>query len=113
MNNTRKFTILDYPQNGQNKGSYSGKSPSVVANKVFNKLCKDLNFFDNEGGTKYLVFYLKDLESGKVYPFIGTPVILQNPIEIDYQNKQLTVTHRNVVAKYDKNMEEVFKKNIH
>lgn len=105
------FTVLDFPEKGKNSGKYSGKSPGQVAAKVFNKLAKHYNFYDNLGGTKYLVFYLKDLESNKVYPFIGTPVLLHKPIEVNLEDKTLKVTHRNIVAKYDKDMEETFKKN--
>ncbi len=105
----RKFTILDFPQKGTNSGVYTGSTPANVANKVFNKLAKKMNFYDNLGGTKYLVFYIQDLDSKKVYPYIGTIIILQNPIELNYSNKNIKVNHRNIVAKYDKNMMEVFK----
>jgi len=105
----RYFTIMDFPEKNKNTGKYSGNSPAQVATKVFNKLAKYYNFYDNFGGTKYLVFNIKDLGSGKVYPFIGTPVVLHEPIEINLKNKTLKITHRNIVAKYDKDMQTVFK----
>lgn len=111
--NKRKFTVLDFPQKGVNSGVYSGSSPSTVASKIFNKLAKKLNFYDNEGGKKYLVFYMQDINSKKIYPYIGTVVILQKPIEINYSQKNIKINHRNIVAKYDNNMKEVFKKYLH
>ena len=105
----RTFTLLDFPEKGNSKGSYSGSSPSTVATKVFNKLAKKLNFYDNLGGTKYLVFYIQDVNSRKIYPYIGTVIILKNAIELNYSKKNMKITHRNIVAKYDNNMREVFK----
>lgn len=105
----RKFTVLDFPSKGTNYGNYTGSTPSIVANKVFTKLCKQLNFINNLGGTKYLVFYIQDLNSKKIYPFIGTIILLQNPIEVNYSKKSVQINHRNIVAKYDNNMREVFK----
>ena len=107
----RYFTVLDFPERGRNTGKYVGNTPGQVAAKVFNKLARHYNFYNNFGGTKYLVFYLKDLGSKKVYPFIGTPVVLNEPIEVNLKDKTLKVTHRNIVAKYDKDMEETFKRN--
>ena len=78
METKKRFTLIDYPEKGKKTGSYSGKSPSVVANKIFNKLAKKLNFIDNLGGTKYLVFYIQDIDSRKIYPYIGTIVVLEN-----------------------------------
>ena len=104
----RVFTVLDYPEVGKKTGRYTGSSPAQVAHKVFNKLCKKYNFYDNEGGTKYLVFYLEDVSSKKVYPFIGTPVVLHKPIEVNYGNNTLKINHRNIVTKYTKDMVEVF-----
>ena len=109
METKKRFTLIDYPEKGQKNGLYTGKSPSIVANKIFNKLAKKLNFIDNLGGTKYLVFYIKDIDSNKIYPFIGTIIVLQNPIEVDYNKKNVKITHRNIVARYDNNMREVFK----
>jgi len=103
-----RFTILDYPVRGETSGLYTGKSPSDAANKVFTKLAKELNFYDNLGGTKYLVFHIKNIDTNKIYPYIGTVVVLQKPIEIDYNNKNMKVHHRNIVSRYDKNMREVF-----
>jgi len=106
----RYFTICDFPEKGKNTGKYSGENPAQVATKVFNKLAKHYNFYNNYGGTKYLVFNILDLGSRKVYSFIGTPVVLHEPIEVNLRNKTLKITHRNIVAKYDKDMQEVFKR---
>ena len=62
----KKFCIVDYPVRGQNTGLYIGASKIVVANKIFNKLVKEFNYYDNELGTKYLLFYMMDLDSKKI-----------------------------------------------
>lgn len=105
----RRFTLIDYPEKGKDSGLYTGKSPASVASKIFTKLSKSLNFYDNLDGTKYLVFYVRDLDSKKIYSFIGTVIILKNPVEINYSKKNIKLTHRNIVAKYDNNMREVFR----
>lgn len=104
----KEFTIIDYPKKGMNTGKYFGSSATIVANKVFSKLTKDLNFYNNMDGTKYLVFNIQDVNSKKIFPFIGTIVILNKPIDVNYKNNQMKITHRNIVAKFTSDMKEVF-----
>lgn len=111
-NSKRKFTIMDFPERGMTSGLFSGDDEQKVAEKVFNKLAKVYNFYDNLGGTKYLVFTLQDINNKKVFPFIGTIIFLKNPIEVDLKKKKIKITHRNIVAPYDNNMREVFENNL-
>jgi len=104
----KRFCIVDYPVRGQNTGVYTGSSKIVVANKIFNKLVKEFNYYDNELGTKYLLFYMMDLDSKKIDGYIGTIIVLDNPIIVEKNGNQIEITHRNVVTRYTKDMEEIF-----
>jgi hypothetical protein len=104
----KRFCIVDYPVRGQNTGLYTGASKIVVANKIFNKLVKEFNYYDNEMGTKYLLFYMMDLDTKKIDGYIGTIIVLDNPIIVEKNGNQIEITHRNVVTRYTKDMEEIF-----
>ena len=108
MSKINNYTILNYPEEGQKYGSYTGKSPGIVANKIFNKLMKLYKFTDNIDGKKYLVFEFENINTGKVYEYIGTPIILQNPMSVNIHNHNISVTHRSIVVKYDDTMKEIF-----
>ena len=104
----KRFCIVDYPVKGQNTGVYIGSSKIVVANKIFNKLVKEFNYYDNEMGTKYLLFYMMDLDTKKMDGYIGTIIVLDNPMVVERNGNQIEITHRNVVTRYTKDMEEIF-----
>jgi len=104
----KRFCIVDYPVRGQNTGLYTGASKIVVANKIFNKLVKEFNYYDNELGTKYLRFYMMDLDTKKIDGYIGTIIVLDNPMVVERNGNQIEITHRNVVTRYTKDMREIF-----
>ena len=104
----KRFCIVDYPVKGQNTGVYTGSSKIVIANKIFNKLVKEFNYYDNEMGTKYLLFYMMDLDTKKMDGYIGTIIVLDNPMVVERNGNQIEITHRNVVTRYTKDMEEIF-----
>ena len=104
----KRFCIVDYPVRGQNTGVYTGSSKIVIANKIFNKLVKEFNYYDNELGTKYLLFYMMDLDTKKMDGYIGTIIVLDNPMVVEKNGNQIEITHRNVVTRYTKDMEEIF-----
>lgn len=102
------YTILDFPEEGQKYGKYTGKTPGIVANKIFNKLMKHYNFLDNMDGKKYLVFEFQNTDTGKIYEYIGTPIILKNPLSVNIHNQNISITHRSIVVKYDDKMKDIF-----
>jgi hypothetical protein len=104
----KRFCIVDYPVRGQNTGVYTGASKIVIANKIFNKLVKEFNYYDNEMGTKYLLFYMMDLDTKKIVGYIGTIIVLDNPIILEKNGNNIEITHRNVVTRYTKDMQEIF-----
>jgi hypothetical protein len=108
MTEKNNYVVLDFPEKGQKYGKYSGKSPGIVANKIFNKLMKYYDFTDNIDGKKYLVFEFQNIDTGRKYEYIGTPIILQNPMHVNIHNQNISITHRSIVVKYDKTMKEIF-----
>jgi hypothetical protein len=104
----KRFCIVDYPVKGQNTGVYIGATKIVIANKIFNKLVKEFNYYDNEMGTKYLLFYMMDLDTKKIDGYIGTIIVLDSPMVVERNGNQIEITHRNIVTRYTKDMEEVF-----
>ena len=108
MTEKHNYILLDFPEKGQTYGKYTGKSPGIVANKIFNKLMKHYKFDDNMDGKKYLVFEFQNTDTGKKYEYIGTPIILQNPMSVNIHNHNISITHRSIVVPYDKIMKEIF-----
>jgi hypothetical protein len=102
------YTLLDFPEEGQKYGNYTGKSPGIVANKIFNKLMKYYKFDNNLDGKKYLVFEFQNIDTGKKYEYIGTPIILDSPMSVNIHNQNISITHRSIVVKYDNIMKEIF-----
>jgi hypothetical protein len=112
MTEKNNYVLLNFPEEGQKYGRYTGKSPGIVANKIFNKLMKHYNFTDNMDGKKYLVFEFQNTHTGKIYEYIGTPIILQNPMTVNIHNHNISVTHRSIVVQYDKTMKEIFSQKL-
>lgn len=108
MTEIQNYILIDFPEDGQTYGKYTGKSPGVVANKIFNKLMKYYKFNDNMDGKKYLVFKFQNTDTGKKYEYIGTPIILQKPMSINIHNHNISFTHRSIVVPFDKIMKEIF-----
>jgi hypothetical protein len=108
MTEKHTYVLLNFPEEGQKYGRYTGKSPGVVANKIFNKLMKHYNFIDNVDGKKYLVFEFQNTTTGKIHEYIGTPIIFQNPMHVNIHNQNISITHRSIVVQYDKTMKEIF-----
>jgi hypothetical protein len=102
------YILLDFPEEGQKYGKYTGKSPGVVANKIFNKLMKYYKFDNNLDGKKYLVFEFQNIDTGKKYEYIGTPIIFDSPMSVNIHNQNISITHRSIVVKYDSIMKEIF-----
>lgn len=112
MTEKNNYVLLNFPEDGQKYGRYTGKSPGIVANKIFNKLMKHYNFTDNVDGKKYLVFEFQNITNGKIYEYIGTPIILQNPMHVNIHNQNISITHRSIVVQYDKIMKEIFSQEL-
>jgi len=102
MNNNKKYyTIVDFPDDNQTYGNFSGSIPKKAANKAFSFLLKFLNEdIHNDFTGKFIVFVIKDTDTNKLYKYIGTRIILQNPIHTIKNNKNITYKYKNVIGKY-------------
>ena len=98
MTEKHNYVLLNFPEEGQKYGRYTGKSPGVVANKIFNKLMKHYNFIDNVDGKKYLVFEFQNTKTGTIHEYI--------------HNQNISITHRSIVVQYDKTMKEIFSQEL-
>lgn len=102
------FYLANYPKKGDIFGPINGSSPSQCAQKVFNKLCREKNFYNNENGTKYLQFSLYNENKSKTYDFIGTMTKLGSPVYRKLGNKVLEIKYRPIISRFSKEMQEVF-----
>jgi hypothetical protein len=93
-NNNNKFTIVDFPKDGQNYGSFLGKVPKKVASKAFSSLIQFMNINNNKDDDslgKFIVFVIKNVNTGKMYKYIGNRVKYSlnkqfNPDLFNYQS---------------------------
>jgi hypothetical protein len=102
MNNNKKYyTIVDFPEENQTYGKFSGSIPKKAANKVFSFLLKFLNDDIEEDFTgKFIVFVIKEINSDKIFKYIGTRIMLKNLIHTKKNNKDITYKYKNVIGKY-------------
>ena len=108
MSDKKTYSLVDFPALGKLYGKYKGSTPSQAAHKIFQKLSKKIGFNDNDDGKYYVTFNIKNLENGKMYKYIGTMVKLDKEVKVKIKNKSFLVTHRPIIAQYDKNMDSVF-----
>jgi len=104
----RYFSIVDFPERGQRFGKYSATYPAQAAYKAFNKLAKQMKFQDSKTGKYYITFNLEDINTNKLYKYIGTLIKLDKDVNISIKNKSFTVHNRPIVTKYDKSMDNIF-----
>jgi hypothetical protein len=88
------YTIVDFPENNQSYGSYSGLSPKEGAEKAFIFLVNQIgtNFKNNSEG-KFIVFNIKNTGTNKEYKYIGTVIKLKNP--------KKNYIYKNVISRYN------------
>ncbi len=113
--NIRKFTIVDFPEEGKTYGTFKSTIPKKAANEAFDLL---IRFIDNKNNNnksnkknknnnknsnndefkgKFIVFVIKDIDSGKMYKYIGNRVKLHKPIKINNKSYE----YKNVIGKYN------------
>jgi hypothetical protein len=107
--NNNKFTIVDFPKDGLTYGSFSGKVPKKVASKAFSSLMQfmDINNEENNSLGKFIVFVIKNVNTGKMYKYIGNRVKLENPIKITKNNKEIIYKYKNVIGKYKDELDKI------
>ncbi len=98
----RSFTLVDFPKMGQNYGNFIAKSPMQGAHKAFRQLLNEIKIKENQ----FIVFTLLDNGNHKEYQYIGTPVQLVKPVEINYDDHTKKYNYRYVISRYDGDLED-------
>ena len=108
--NYNKFTIVDFPEDGKTYGIFVGEIPKKVASKAFSSLMQFMSINDNKNDNslgKFIVFVIKNINSGKMYKYIGNRVKLENPIKIRKNNKEIEYKYKNVIGKYKDELDKI------
>lgn len=98
----RSFTIVDFPEKGNEYGRYLSKSPHNAASKAFSQLARIVNL-KNSNKKNHLVFSIRETTQGsnnKVYTYIGTRVELNEPITKNIAGRQVVYRYKNIISKY-------------
>lgn len=102
----RTFTIVGYPNDGENYGRYIAKTPKRAANKAFTKLSRKIDL-KNTNNKNLLVFIIKETtknSDNKEYKYAGTRVELAKPVIKTINGKQIIYRYKNIIAPYNKFM---------
>ncbi len=109
-NQTRTFTIIDFPKDNQTYGKFKSKIPKVAANMAFDELLKHIKIdkkTDDAFYGKFIVFMIKCLKTNKLYKYIGTVVKLKNPVKKMIDGKYITYEYKSVIGKYNKELDKL------
>jgi len=100
-NQLKTYTILDFPNEGQTYGRFQGKIPKKAADTAFNLLAKFVDFDNDDYRGKFLVFYLKNIETEKEYKYIGSRIKLDKPRIVYKKNgEKVEYLYKNIIGKY-------------
>lgn len=97
----RRFTIVDYPQDGKNYGEYTAPSPKRAASKAFTRLSRMINL-KNTDDKNFIVFAIKEIGGkNKIYKYIGTRVELHQPHVVNINGRNVMYRYKNIITKYN------------
>ena len=106
-NKLKTYTIVDFPEDNQTYGIFKENIPKKAANKALTALLKfiDTDNINNKDSFlgKFIVFVIKDIETNKIYKYIGTRIKLENPIK----NSNIEYKYKNVIGKYKKELDSI------
>jgi len=102
-NKIYNYTLLNFPKKGDTKYSFEATNFLDASDKAFLFLSKELFFFNNEEGTKYLGFSLKK-ENGRIVDFLGYPVPTGKRININNE----WYNYRPVVSPFTDDMKKIY-----
>ena len=94
----RQFTVVDYPKKGEKFGIYNSFSPKAAANKAFTKLSKIIDL-KNSNDKNFLIFTIQDINNKKYYPYIGSRILLDQPIYVKKNENLIICKYKNIIAK--------------
>jgi len=99
------YAIMDYPKENEMGGRFVGTSPKRAAQKAFTQLARKTNLTNHNG--KFIVFVMKNLETGKEYKYIGSRVKLKVPKVVYRDGKKVLYKYMNVVGKYKEELNKI------
>jgi len=94
------YTIVDFPEDNKTYGKYLSSTPKKAAVKAFNDLIKFVDD-DLEKEGKFIVYFMRNIETNKEYQFMGSKIKLQNPVLSKKNGKEITYNYKIIVSKYD------------
>lgn len=99
MNNNNNYTLVDFPEDNKYYGKFTGKYPKTAANEAFSTLIQFTELKENE----FIVFVIKNINTNKMYKYIGGRVKLENPVKINGK----TVEYKNIIGKYNSELNKI------
>ncbi len=100
--NTKKekdvYTVVDFPNQHETFGRFTGTSPKRAATKAFTRLAKISKL--NNTNRQFIVFTILNLTNDKEYKYIGTRVKLVKPRVVNRGGKKIVYKYVNTVGKY-------------
>ena len=109
-NSIKTFTIVDFPEDNKTFGSFKYRIPKKAANEAFNHLLKYTDLKKNSDDDffgKFIVFVIKDIETNKMYKYIGTLIKLKKPITKKINNIEVKYYYKSVIGKYNKELDKI------
>jgi hypothetical protein len=101
----KTYTIVDFPEEGVNTGSYIGSTASQAAQKAIKRLTSESNISGKDGA--FIKFWLRDVNAtnnnSNDLCFIGTRVELYKPKNITKDGINITSHYKYIVIRYNKN----------
>jgi hypothetical protein len=111
-NKIKRFTILDFPEDNKTFGLFKSNIPKKAGNEAFLSLLNHIDFnkknnYDSFFG-KFIVFVIKDIDTNKMYKYIGTVVKLNKPVNYTLNNgKEIKYYYKTVIGKYKKELDKI------
>ncbi len=92
------YTVVDFPNQHETFGRFTGNSPKRAATKAFTRLAKISKL--NNTDRQFIVFTILNLTTDKEYKYIGTRVKLVKPRIVNRGGKKIVYKYINTVGKY-------------
>jgi hypothetical protein len=107
--NTKKekdiYTVVDFPNQNETFGRFTGSSPKRAANKAFTRLAKISKL--NNTNRQFIVFTILNLTNDKEYKYIGTRIKLMKPRVVNRGGKKIVYKYINTVGKYKEVLDKI------
>jgi hypothetical protein len=111
-NKIKTFTIIDFPEDNKTFGNFKSSIPKKAANEAFLALLNHVDFNKNNNDDnffgKFIVFVIKEINTDKMYKYIGTVIKLKKPVNVKLNNgKEIIYHYKTVIGKYKKELDKI------